>query len=178
MSFETILNGPAHRDPLPTRHFTNVCHVISTLATRQPTVPHSLLTRAQKAAATDQPIAPTSPPLDSPLTPLPPSMNTTTSLLGTPPRALAPIYDSDMTSSSPELPARRVMSTKGAAILDLPPTKLPLLHEGETTQSQLCQLEVHCANYFLLKAITSDKQVANVIGCFRDYRITAGTDPG
>ncbi|KAF8214602.1 hypothetical protein K438DRAFT_1955648 [Mycena galopus ATCC 62051] len=168
MSPETVLNGPDHRDPLPTRHVTNVHHVTSTLAARQPTVPHSLFTCAQKATA----VAPTSPMPDSPLTLLPSSVNTTTSPTGTPRCALAPAYDSDTTSSSPELPARRVMSTNGAAVLDLPPTKLPLLHEGETTQSQLRQLEVHCANYFSLKTIASDKQVANVIGCFCDYCIT------
>ncbi|KAJ7104802.1 hypothetical protein C8R44DRAFT_639620, partial [Mycena epipterygia] len=64
------------------------------------------------------------------------------------------------------------MSTSGNASLDLPVTKLPLLHEGETMQSQLRQLEVHCQNYFSLKDIAADKQVANLIGCFRDYRIT------
>ncbi|KAJ7466642.1 hypothetical protein B0H11DRAFT_1733146, partial [Mycena galericulata] len=64
------------------------------------------------------------------------------------------------------------MSTPGVAQLDLPPSKLPLLHEGETTQSQLRQLEIHCSNYFSLKNIAKDQQVANVTGCFRDYRIT------
>ncbi|KAJ7146539.1 hypothetical protein C8R44DRAFT_600974, partial [Mycena epipterygia] len=68
------------------------------------------------------------------------------------------------------------MSSSGAAILDLPTTKLPLLHEGETSQGQLRQLEIHCSNYFTLKSIAADKQVANVIGCFRDYRITSWLD--
>ncbi|KAJ7248124.1 hypothetical protein B0H12DRAFT_1072731 [Mycena haematopus] len=68
------------------------------------------------------------------------------------------------------------MSSSGAAILDLPASKLPLLHEGETSQGQLRQLEIHCANYFTLKSIAADKQVANVIGCFRDYRITSWLD--
>ncbi|KAJ7146682.1 hypothetical protein C8R44DRAFT_864418 [Mycena epipterygia] len=86
-----------------------------------------------------------------------------------------PTSDSD---SSPELPTRphATMSTSGTASLDLPPTKLPLLHKGETTQSQLRQLEVHCTNYFSLKDIAAEKQVANVIGCFHDYRITTWLD--
>ncbi|KAJ7200235.1 hypothetical protein B0H12DRAFT_1081246 [Mycena haematopus] len=66
--------------------------------------------------------------------------------------------------------------SSGNAILDLPASKLPLLHEGETSQGQLRQLEIHCANYFTLKSIAADKQVANVIGCFRDYRITSWLD--
>ncbi|KAF8199213.1 hypothetical protein K438DRAFT_1966431 [Mycena galopus ATCC 62051] len=173
MSYETILNRPDHRDPLQTRHVTNGRHVTHTLAARLLSVPHSLLTHAQKAASADQPAAASSP--DSPLTLLASSSSTTTPP-GTPPHAATPAYESDMTSSSPELPSRHVMSTNGTASLDLPPTKLPLLHEGETNQSQLRQLEVHCQNYFLLKSIPSDKQVANVTGCFRDYRITTWLD--
>ncbi|KAF8143586.1 hypothetical protein K438DRAFT_1993722 [Mycena galopus ATCC 62051] len=173
MSYETILNGPDHRDPLQMRHVTNGCHVTHTLAARLPSVPHSLLTCTQKAAGADQPVAASSP--DSLLTSLASSSSTTTPP-GTPPHTATPAYESDTTSSSPELPSRHVMLTNGTASLDLPPTKLPLLHEGETNQSQLRQLEVHCQNYFSLKSIPSDKQVANVTGCFRDYRITTWLD--
>ncbi|KAF8205730.1 hypothetical protein K438DRAFT_1964141 [Mycena galopus ATCC 62051] len=90
----------------------------------------------------------------------------------TPPRAPALTYELDTTSSSPKLPTHHVMAATRAATLDLPTTKLPLLHKGDTTQSQLHQLEVHCANYFLLKTIAADKQVANIISCFHDYCIT------
>ncbi|KAJ7104618.1 hypothetical protein C8R44DRAFT_746300 [Mycena epipterygia] len=173
MNLEVGSNGVHHSVSLETGHVTHTCHVIK-LATRQPSIPHSLITRGQsKVAVVNQPDDDTlharSSSPTSPLTPLP--STSATSRPRTPPRAAAPISDSD---SSPELPTRprAAMSTSGAAALDLPPTKLPLLHEGETTQSQLRQLEVHCANYFSLKEVAADKQVANVIGCFRDYRIT------
>ncbi|KAJ7141489.1 hypothetical protein C8R44DRAFT_867112 [Mycena epipterygia] len=171
MSLEVGSNG-VHHSVLPEMgHVTHACHIIK-LATRQPSIPHSLITHGQsKVTAVNQPDddmlhARSSSPT-SPLTPLP--TTSTTSWPRTPPRAPVPISDSD---SSPDLPTRpsAAMSTSGAATLDLPPTKLALLHEGETTQSQLRQLEVHCANYFLLKEIAANKQVANVIGCFRNYR--------
>ncbi|KAJ6498436.1 hypothetical protein C8R47DRAFT_971704, partial [Mycena vitilis] len=60
----------------------------------------------------------------------------------------------------------------GLAVLDLPASKLPCLHEGETSQAQLRQLEIHCLNYFTLKGVEKEKFVANAMGCFRDYRIT------
>ncbi|KAJ7093539.1 hypothetical protein C8R44DRAFT_749911 [Mycena epipterygia] len=169
MPLEAVSNGSHHSVPPGTGHVTHLCHVTK-LATRQPSVPHSLVTRGQSKVAaanidgTDESSHPRSSSPTSPLTPLPATRPTT------PPRASAHISDSD---SSPEPPTRTLtMSTSGNASLDLPATKLPLLHEGETTQSQLRQLEVHCQNYFSLKDIAADKQVANVIGCFRDYRIT------
>jgi hypothetical protein len=61
----------------------------------------------------------------------------------------------------------------GIAVMDLPSGKMPLLHEGETTQAQLRSVEVHTRNYYTPKGIDDPKlQVAHALGCFRDHRVT------
>ncbi|KAJ7647259.1 hypothetical protein FB45DRAFT_860542 [Roridomyces roridus] len=64
------------------------------------------------------------------------------------------------------------MSSPDAAQLDLPVGKPPLLHEGEVTQDQLRKFECHAGSYFTAKKIAAAEQVAHVMGCLRDYRIT------
>ncbi|KAJ7026162.1 hypothetical protein C8F04DRAFT_966898, partial [Mycena alexandri] len=61
--------------------------------------------------------------------------------------------------------------SSSVAILELPAGKMPLLHEGETSQAQLRQFEVHARNYFSLKKIAAADQVSHAIGCFRDFRV-------
>ncbi|KAJ7017923.1 hypothetical protein C8F04DRAFT_978254, partial [Mycena alexandri] len=63
-------------------------------------------------------------------------------------------------------------SSLSTAVLELPAGKMPLLHEGETSQAQLRQFEVHAKNYFSLKKVAAADHVAHVIGCFRDFRVT------
>ncbi|KAJ6460790.1 hypothetical protein C8R47DRAFT_1080778 [Mycena vitilis] len=161
LTINHILNEPDHRVSLQSSHVI--------LAPRLPSIPEPLVTRSRSKQAEPSP-----PP--SPLTPLTPSAErpqspSATHLPPSPPPPRRPTdYESDSSSSSS--PTHRPPPAMSAlAILDLPASKLPLLHEGETTQAQLRKLEVHCKNYFTLKNVEKGAQVANALGCFRDYRI-------
>ncbi|KAF8151986.1 hypothetical protein K438DRAFT_1988102 [Mycena galopus ATCC 62051] len=156
--------------------------LVSKLASRQPSVPHSLQTRGQSKTTglpTPLPSAEPSPIVPSVLLPTSPSASpppAPPTHSSAPPSPTPPAYsDSDSSSDSSftftPTPYRTTMPGT-AAILESTATKPPVLHEGETTQAVLRQFEIAFKNYVSYKSLDRAAQATILVGCFRDYRIT------
>ncbi|KAJ7102941.1 hypothetical protein C8R44DRAFT_887662 [Mycena epipterygia] len=143
---------------------------------RQPSVPHSLLTRSGAKgiqARSSNRLAPSADafqPFIAGISPASPSRSPTRS--PTPPtRRTVLSSDSDSSPPRPTTTHSAMSSQSKLATVEIRTGKLPTVHPGEITPLVATQFEHGMLDYAAAKDVAADKITALVFGCFLDQRV-------